>query len=505
MISYIRWVAFFSVTTGAILGAEQGSGTGATVSAISSALAEEFDRQIAADIAASAPNEYIVRVIDQHGTPAVGVPVWLYGSRYVERPAQAALSGKPGFTTTGRLIPTDTLGLARARYEGQYSMSIGVAPMYVPWPWIMPGMRANGEQGKEFYGVETDIEGEARIRAGKRDPHPKVTTVKVYRGLTPPETLWRSETSIVASDGSGGVFLPEPVLFFPVDRTIPEVAVGRPPSSMDRAAPAWAAYRRAQADVAMPWAHLVMRAGLALSATSGRPLVRHAAEGHEASSWWVELSAGAADLCPVDPVEIYPLTVPNEGYRQALRWEIPAGKDRITSWIWLRFPGSPVRYGTWELVLERTDYSYKDDTAFFNRMEANQPGIQFPEDNNPRITIVPAKITARGVVYINPTGSTRLERALVYSQANKFDQFMQDPTRDDRDKALARALYPVPPKDTRDVVRLPSLTITIPEPPLPPPPIKELTRQEMAETEAMSNEEFDRWMAARTASAAATR
>ncbi len=94
-----------------------------------------------------------------------------------------------------------------------------------------------------------------------------------------------------------------------------------------------------------------------------------------------------------------------------------------------------------------------------------EPGIQFPEETYPRIEIKPPMITTHGVVYLNPSGSTRLERALVHSQADKFAQFMQDPTRDGRDRAPARALFPAQPMDTRDVVRLPPMTITIAEPP----------------------------------------
>jgi len=453
----------------------------------------------------TASNEYLIRVVDQHGAPAVGVPVWVFGGRYVDRPALAAAMGKPSFTTNGVLVPTDARGWARARYEGQYSMSIGVLPMHVPWPWIIPGRRANGDSAADFLGIRTDIEWEARIQAGERPPHPKVTKVQVCRGQEPPEPLWRSFLTVEVRDSTGGVFLPVPVLPFLISRVFPGQDGMMPEGALGEAGPEWRIYRRAQADAGMPWAHLVLRAGVALSATSGRPLVRHASGDYEASSWWVELAASAADLCPVDPVEVFPLIAPQEGYRQSLRWEVPARVDQVTSWVWLRYPGNPVRYGCWEVVLQRSDYNRSDSSDFFERMEARQPGIQNLEDNFPRVTVFPAKITARGNVYLNPHGSPRLERALANSQEVQFKAFMLDHVSGGIDKALSAVLYPAHPLDRRNADKLPPLTITVPEPPLPPPPIKELTRKEMAETEAMTNEEFARWMAARTASAAATR
>jgi len=481
-IRIIAVLCLLVMTAGSGLDAPTSTGASLPSEAYSPAAIAQLRAEFDAMIAAQPAGTFAIRVVDQNSRPLSQVPVWIDCEVLKASPVDALLSGQGPSELKRSTVLTDARGVVTFNPKKYRSLIMGVVGREVKLPFIIPA-HGNDPNADLFQGLSSSADSEADIRAGRQAPRPNHYTAVVYRVEGPPQALWWSARKVVAlqdqQEKPAQGFAPVPVIFFECYESFPR-KVG-----YDWQRPLTPVLRQQRSADVLPRAHLLVHGGLLPSAMTGKAKVI-GDEGQEKTPWWFDVESRGADVQVVPADERFPLVAPETGYRQSIRWEVPAQQGTVRQWLWIRLHGTPIRYGCWEMRAVREDFCRgpEMDAAAQARWKTRR-GLG-PQDPGPVPFVGQASITLAGPVYLNPTGSRKVERFLNSSQSQEWEyRLLSDPTKTtDGIPEPARVLFPPTPIDVTGVERLPMQTIVIapPVPPAPRPP--PLSPEEQAALEA---------------------
>jgi len=437
-----------------------------------------WDAEFAAMAAEQPAGTFMIKVVDQYGAAVPKVPVWIDCETISTSALTKVLGGHSASELYRATILTDARGIAIYKTTAYRSLYMGVVGRELPLPFIAP---LNPDDATEhFQGIKTSADSERDIKAGRQAARPHHVTAVVYKIEGQAPTLWSHERMVVElQDRATTGFRPVPLVIFPCEKAFPLRDQGGPKTPAE-----WSESRRLREEDALPWAHALVQGGVLPSAVTGKPVYLNEWK-YGSTPWWLEIQARGADFQLVAGNDRLPLVAPEVGYRSSIRWEVPAQRDDVRQWLWVRIHSNPIRYGCWQMRAMRDS--------------------EHPSGKRP------AKITLEGPVYVNPTGSRHLERFLILSQRPFWRDLglLIDPSKAETGKPIpSKVLYPDKPIDVTKVERLPLQTIVIappaPQPPLvvEPPPLTGPTGETEEQENARLMAEWYAGQAAASASAA---